>query len=334
MQTIELEKPKIKQAIPVIQPDAIMAPIPIIKSIEKTAAAGEGIDYLGAIPFFLMHLTPLLVFMTGVSPVALIVCFIAMFGRMFGVTGGFHRYFAHRTYKTSRVFQFIMAFLGTSAAQMGPLWWAAHHRHHHRYSDMEEDIHSPITKTFFESHVGWILRKKHYQQGFEKSIPDFERYPELRFLNKYPLIPPTVFAFGIYFLGVTLQKFFPSLHTSGFQMAVWGFFISTVLLYHATFSINSVTHLFGRRRYETKDQSRNSFLIALYTMGEGWHNNHHHYPTAERQGFFWWEIDATHYILKVLSWFGIVWAIREPAPEVYRKGVRPLVHKGSDPFSV
>jgi len=277
----------------------------------------DEIDYLGAIPFLLMHLACLLAFVTGVSKVALIVCAVTLFVRMFGITGGYHRYFSHRSYKTSRFFQFILALLGTCAAQMGPLWWAAHHRHHHRHADTEHDIHSPGLKGFFESHVGWILRKKFYQPGIENTVPDFAKYPELRFLNRYCLLPPILLAISLIILGMWLNHAYPGLHTSGLQMVVWGFFISTVMLYHITFSINSLTHIVGWRRFKTKDESRNCFCIALMTMGEGWHNNHHRYPSSERQGFYWWEVDTTHYVLKILSWLRVVWALREPAKEIY-----------------
>jgi stearoyl-CoA desaturase (delta-9 desaturase) len=235
---------------------------------------------------------------------------------MFGVTGGYHRYFSHRTYKTSRAFQFCLAWLGASSAQMGPLWWAAHHRNHHRYSDTDKDLHTPSVQGFWWSHMGWILAKKNAMTNFA-AVRDLARFPELRFLNKFYMLPPILLAVGLAFWGLFLDFHFPHLNTSPLQMVVWGFFVSTVGLYHCTFSINSLAHTIGRRRFATKDSSRNSFILALIAMGEGWHNNHHRYPASERQGFYWWEIDLTHYLLKFLSWFHLVWDLREPPKEVY-----------------
>jgi stearoyl-CoA desaturase (Delta-9 desaturase) len=238
--------------------------------------------------------------------------------RMFGVTAGYHRYFSHRSYQTSRPMQFIMAWLATSSTQMGPLWWASHHRYHHMYSDTEADVHSPIMRTVYWAHCGWILCKKH-MQTITRLIKDFEKHPELVWLNKYHVVPGIVLALQIYALGWGLQRWAPGLGTNGPQMLVWGFFISTVLLYHGTFTINSFCHLMGSRRYNTNDSSRNSWILAIITLGEGWHNNHHRYPASERQGFFWWEFDPTHYILVVMSWFGLVKNLKSPPEDVLRE---------------
>lgn len=276
---------------------------------------------LNTVPFALVHLSCFLVFWAGFSWFALGLC-ILMYGiRMFGITAGFHRYFAHRSYRTSRVFQFILALLGTAAAQKGPLWWAAHHRHHHRYSDKEEDIHSPIVKGFWWAHVGWILSPRYDDTNYQ-AIRDFSRYPELQFLNRYHYLIPIAAAMGLFNLGVLMRVLFPSLQTSGFQVLVWGFFISTVILYHCTFFINTLCHIVGTRRFETSDSSRNSFWLALVTLGEGWHNNHHRYPGSERQGFYWWEIDFSHYFLKWLSWLGIVWNLKIPPQGIYEEAAR------------
>jgi stearoyl-CoA desaturase (Delta-9 desaturase) len=228
------------------------------------------------------------------------VCLALFYGRMFFVTAGYHRYFSHRAFKTSRVFQFVIALIATSTGQKGVLWWAAHHRHHHRYSDMEEDLHSPTLFGLFWSHIGWILSDR-YNQTRTDYIGDFNKYPELRWLNRYHMIPPVALGAAVWLAG-------------GFPLFVWGFCVSTVLLWHATFTINSLSHLFGSRRYPTTDTSRNNFVLALLTMGEGWHNNHHHYMASVRQGFFWWEVDFTYYGLKLLSWLGIVWDLR-PVPK-------------------
>jgi stearoyl-CoA desaturase (Delta-9 desaturase) len=281
----------------------------------------EKIQFLESLPFWGVHAACLLAFWTGVSWVAIATCYLAYCVRMFGITAVYHRYFSHRSFKTSRPVQFVLALIGTSAVQKGPLWWAAHHRDHHRYADTEKDIHSPIVMGFWWSHVGWILANKYMATKMD-AIRDFAKFPELRFLNRYHMLPPLGLAIGMFGFGWLLQHYAPSLHTSGPQMLVWGFFISTTLLYHGTFTINSLAHVFGRRRFATKDTSRNSLLLSLITMGEGWHNNHHRYPASERQGFYWWEIDVTHYILKVMSWARLVWDLREPPRHIYAEAER------------
>jgi stearoyl-CoA desaturase (delta-9 desaturase) len=267
--------------------------------------------------FWLVHLACCLAFFVGFSWVALAVCLALYVVRMFAITGVYHRYFSHRSYQTSRWFQFVLAFLGTTAAQKGPIWWASHHRHHHRHSDTEEDIHSPIVHGLYFSHVGWVLCSQFVEPRLEL-VKDLTKFPELMSLEKYYIIPPVLLAFGTFFLGDYLAVAYPQLGTNGFQMLVWGFFISTVLLYHGTFCINSLTHLIGKRRFPSTDSSRNHWLLALITLGEGWHNNHHYYPGSERQGFYWWEIDISHYILVGLSWMGLVWDLRVPPPRVYQ----------------
>jgi stearoyl-CoA desaturase (Delta-9 desaturase) len=267
---------------------------------------------LGTPGFLLMHIACPSVIWTGTSRVSLIVCIALYLTRMIGITLGYHRYFSHRTYKTSRTFQLILALLGASAAQQGPLWWAGHHRHHHRFSDTSNDSHSPSLKGFWWSHVGWILAPENKQTKY-KLVPDLLKFPELRFLNKYYFVPPLVLAVALFALGFVLGFYVPHWKTSGFQLLGWGFFVSTVLLYHGTFCVNSFTHIFGRRRFQTNDDSRNSWVVALITLGEGWHNNHHFYPASERQGLRWWEIDISHYVLRVLAWMRIVWDVQKPA---------------------
>lgn len=218
--------------------------------------------------------------------------------RMFGITAGYHRYFSHRAYKTNRAFQLVLALLGTLAAQKGVLWWAAHHRDHHKYSDTERDLHSPVRRGFWWAHLGWILSDGYDETKLDR-IRDFAKYPELRWLNTYWIVPPVVLAVGLFLIG-------------GWGVLVWGFFVSTVLLWHGTFFINSLAHVFGSRRYETTDTSRNSMLLALLTLGEGWHNNHHCYQSSANQGFFWWELDGSYYALKALSWCRIVTDLRKP----------------------
>jgi stearoyl-CoA desaturase (delta-9 desaturase) len=217
------------------------------------------------------------------------------------VTAGYHRYFAHRSFHTSRLFQFVLAFGAQTSAQKGALWWAAHHRRHHRYADTERDLHSP-QRGFWWSHVGWILCDRYGPTDFD-AIPDFARYPELRYLNRHDWIPPWALGAACFVIG-------------GWSGLIIGFFCSTVLLWHTTFSINSLAHVIGRRRYDTNDTSGNSFALAAMTGGEGWHNNHHRFPTAARQGFRWWEIDTTYYILRALSWARIVRDLRQPPASV------------------
>ena len=258
----------------------------------------ERINRTSSIPFLALHLMPLLAIFTGVSRTDLILCAALYLGRMFFITAGYHRYFAHRSYKMARVPQFLMALGGSTAAQKGPLWWAAHHRDHHRYADTDRDIHSP-SKGFWWSHVGWFLSNRFKATNVD-GIRDFARYPELRWLDRHDWVGP--WALGI----ATFLAF-------GWSGLVVGFFTSTIFLWHGTFLVNSVAHVFGRRRYETDDTSRNSLLIALVTAGEGWHNNHHRYQSAARQGFRWWQIDTSYYMLWLLSRVGIVHDLR-PVP--------------------
>jgi len=216
--------------------------------------------------------------------------------RMFGVTAGYHRYFSHRSYKLNRFFQFLMGLLAQTSAQKGILWWAAHHRLHHRHSDTFQDSHSPVKHGFWWSHIGWIFSHKAERYRSEV-IQDFDRYPELRLLNRYHRVP-------VILLGVLL------LAIGGFPVFMWGFVFSTVVLWHGTFTINSLAHVWGSRRFETEDDSRNNFLLALITFGEGWHNNHHQFMYSVRQGLHWWEIDVTYYVLRMLNALGVVRDLR------------------------
>jgi stearoyl-CoA desaturase (delta-9 desaturase) len=215
--------------------------------------------------------------------------------RMFGITAGFHRYFSHRTFKTSRAFQFVLALLGMTSAQQGPLWWSAHHRRHHKYSDQPEDIHSPRQRGFVWSHMQWILARRHKATDYER-IRDFAKYPELRFLNNHDLLIVVATAVVTFLVGGATALF-------------WGFFVATVAVWHVTFCINSLAHVWGRRRYATDDDSRNNAVLAVLTLGEGWHNNHHHYQRSARQGFYWWELDVSYYVLKLLEALHVVWDV-------------------------
>ncbi|MCA8965251.1 MAG: acyl-CoA desaturase [Planctomycetes bacterium] len=262
-------------------------------------------EWLRIWPFLLMQACCLLVFVVGWSPIALVVCAALYAVRMFGITAWYHRYFSHRSFETGRGMQFVGALLGAMATQRGPLWWAAHHRKHHRTSDTHEDAHSPVAHGLLWSHIGWISSSRNLPTDMSQ-VPDLAKYPELRWLDRHDLVVPFLLLASLLALGGVLEAYAPELGTSALQMGVWGFCVSTTLLFHATACINSLCHVFGRRRYPTKDQSRNSMLLALITFGEGWHNNHHWCPGTVRQGFRWWEIDLSWYGLVVLSWLGLV----------------------------
>ena len=252
--------------------------------------------------FALLHLGCLAVFFVPFRWSYVALAAALYFGRMFAVTAGYHRYFSHRTYKLARVPQFLLAFAAETSGQKGVLWWAAHHREHHLYSDTPQDVHSPVQCGFWWAHMGWILSDA-YDDHDPNLIRDYSKFPELRWISRNYLIPPFVLGAAVYLLG-------------GMGAFVWGFVLSTVCLYHGTFTINSLAHVWGKRRFETADDSRNNFVLALITMGEGWHNNHHQYMYACRQGLRWWEIDCTYYAVKVLGWLGIAREIREPRPAV------------------
>lgn len=271
----------------------------------------DKLDYFICLQFLFMHIACLLVIWTGVSMVAVAICLALYVVRMFAITAGFHRLLAHRTYRTSRLFQFLMAFTGTASYQKGPLWWSAHHRRHHLVADTAQDFHSPLTRRFWRAHFGWFLSRDSQETEW-KLIANLSKYPELRFLDRFYSLPPIMLAVSAFLLGAALERWASGLGTSSWQMLVWAFFISTVVLYHGTFTVNSLAHIFGTRRFATDDNSRNNFFVALITLGEGWHNNHHHYSASERQGFYWWEIDVSHYTLRALSWLRLVWDLNTP----------------------
>jgi stearoyl-CoA desaturase (Delta-9 desaturase) len=258
----------------------------------------ERTSWLGSWAFILMHFACLGVFFTGANVLTLALCAGVYLLQMFGITAGYHRYFSHRSYRTSRAFQFALAWLGCSASQRGPLWWAAQHRHHHRTSDTPEDLHSPVAHGFWWSHIGWVLSRDDGGADVQP-VRDLSRYRELRWLDRYHWVPPAHLA-GLCFL------------IGGWSGLVWGFFVSSVLSHHATFTVNSLCHLLGRRRYATADDSRNNLFVALITLGEGWHNNHHHYQSSANQGFRWWEIDVSYYIIRLFAAVGLVWDVRTP----------------------
>lgn len=269
---------------------------------------------LGALAF--MHVGCLAVFWVGWSWFAIAFAVLLYVVRAFGLTGFYHRYFSHRAFKTSRWCQFAGALLGCLALQKGPLWWAAHHRDHHRFADHEGDVHSPRVHSFIWAHMGWFLTPRNNELRADL-IKDWMKFPELRWLDRGSSIVAVLYATALYACGELVNSFLPRLATTGPMLLVWGFFLSTVALYHATYSVNSLAHLFGSRRFDTADDSRNNLFVAVLTLGEGWHNNHHHYPSAARQGFVWWEIDPTYYVLVALQRLRIVWDLREVPERVF-----------------
>lgn len=275
------------------------------------------VDWLRILPFIVLHAGCLGVIWVGWSWFAVLTALALYLIRMFAITGFYHRYFSHRAYKTGRFWQLVFAVLGNASAQRGPLWWAGHHRHHHRFADQDEDVHSPSRHGFCWAHMIWLTTQRNFPTRKEY-VKDWEKYPELRWINRYDSLVPFLLAVSLYLFGELLARHMPDLGTNGPQLVIWGFFISTVVLFHATCTINSLDHMFGTRRYDTPDTSRNNPLLAVLTLGEGWHNNHHYYAISARQGFFWWELDITYYILVLMSWLGIVRELR-PLPEKVKK---------------
>ncbi|MGA8156469.1 MAG: fatty acid desaturase [Rhodoplanes sp.] len=264
----------------------------------------DDIVYPSAVPFLLAHLACFAAFWTGITWSAVAICVALYWFRIFAIGAGYHRYFAHRAYATSRAFQFILAVLSQSTAQKSVLWWAAKHRHHHLHSDTEHDVHSPRHRGFIYSHLGWIFARRHDTADLRK-VADLAQYPELMWLHRFEVVPAV--ALGLLCFLV-----------AGWPGLVVGFFWSTVLVFHATFCINSLAHVHGSQRYVTGDDSRNNWFLALLTMGEGWHNNHHAYQSSVRQGFRWWEIDFTYYLLVMLSRLGLIWGLKRPPAAVLK----------------
>lgn len=301
-------------------PGSIAAVLRWFDNSAKPSETGDAdrIDWLRVVPFIGLHLACLGVFWVGMSWFAASVALALYALRMFAITGFYHRYFSHKAFKTSRPMQFLFAAIGATSVQRGPLWWAAHHRHHHRHSDQPGDLHSPVQHGFFRSHMGWFLTRHAFATD-STAISDLARYPELRLIDRFDIVMPVVLAAALFALGGWLETAAPALETNAPQLLVWGFFVSTVVLFHATVTINSLAHQVGSRRFDTRDNSRNNWWLALLTFGEGWHNNHHHFPGSARQGFRWWEIDMTYYGLKLMSWLGLIWGLK-PVPAGLRRG--------------
>jgi len=281
----------------------------------------EKFEFKRSIPFIVLHVGCLGVIWTGWSWTAVGLAVFLYVVRMFAITGIYHRYFCHRAYQTSRPVQFLFGLVGLTAVQRGPLWWAAVHRHHHAHSDEPVDTHSPVTKGFLWSHVGWLTSSRNFPTDY-RMVRDLQKFPELVFLNRFDLIGPLLLLVFLAVLGSALQAFAPGLGTNAWQLIVWGFFISTTVLFHATCAINSFAHTLGSKRFPTGDESRNSLVLAILTLGEGWHNNHHRYQACARQGFYWWEIDVSYYIIRLMGSLGLVWDIRTVPAKVYEEAAR------------
>ena len=263
----------------------------------------------------LFHVGALGVVFTGASTVAVVSALVYYLIRGFGITGGFHRLLAHRSFTASRPVQFLFALTGSLAIQGGPLWWVAHHRAHHRYTETDRDIHSPKTKGFWRSHIGWMFSPASFNEN-GAGARDLHRIPELKFLQRNYAFIALGQGVVIYAYGALLARFFPELGTSGLQMLVWVYFIGTVALWHATFMVNSVCHTWGARPFDAGDASTNNWLVVVLALGEGWHNNHHKFANSARHGLRWWEVDMTWIALRVLNALGIVRDLKLPHPQV------------------
>lgn len=297
---------------------------------DKLRNAADTVDIKRCVPFILLHGGCLAVIWVGFSWFALAAAIALYVIRMFAITAFYHRYFSHRTFRTSRFAQFMFAVIGNTAMQRGALWWAAHHRHHHQHSDEDPDVHSPTIRGFLWSHIGWITSPRNFPTDYSR-VKDLAKHKELVFLNRHDMVVPLAYGASLWLIGWLLEKFAPGLGTSGGQLFIWGFFISTVALLHGTFFINSLAHVFGKRRFITEDTSRNSLILALLTLGEGWHNNHHRYMHSARQGFYWWEIDISYYVLKMLSWCGIIWELKPVPAHIYEEARIQKERAGASP---
>ncbi len=289
------------------------------KKVENPKSLEEKVDWERCIPFIILHLGLVFLIWVGWSSTAVLASIVLYVLRMFAITGFYHRYFSHRTFKTNRVMQFVIAVWGNTAMQRGALWWAANHRHHHKHSDTEEDLHSPGLQGFWWSHIGWITCKRNFPTDYSQ-IKDLAKFPELVFLNRYDQLVPYLYGVAMFGIGYFLENTYPALGVTAAQFFVWTFFVSTVFLLHGTLMINSMAHVWGKQKYKTNDDSKNSVLLALITLGEGWHNNHHRYPHSTRQGFRWWEIDITFYGLKIMSWLGLINDLRKVPAELIEEG--------------
>jgi stearoyl-CoA desaturase (Delta-9 desaturase) len=258
--------------------------------------------------FWTVQVSALLVFAVPFRWAFVAVWALSHFLRAIGLTLAFHRYFAHRAFKMNRIARFAWVWIGTSAMQKGPIWWAGHHVNHHKYADRDGDPHSPMVSGVYYAHIGWFLNDtKHDKlEANNPVIRDFSKVPEIAFIEKYFFLPPLLLAIAMFAVG-------------GFPLLIWGFCLPTMTLAHATFAINTVNHMFGSRRFETVDESRNNPFTAFFAVGEGWHNNHHRYQRAARNGFYWWEFDPTWYVIRAMKAVGLVWDVQAVPKRIYEE---------------
>ncbi len=257
---------------------------------------------LSLAPLISVHLALFAIPFVSVTIVSMIILFVMTRISGLGITVGFHRYLSHHAFKTSRVFQFLMAVAGCTALQKGPLWWVIHHREHHKHSDTEQDVHSPVVDGFWYGHCGWLFARD-LMKPDHASVKDLMKYPELYWLDRFWMIPGLLAAIACYLID----------GTSGL---IYGYCLSTVLIFQVTFAVNSVGHRWGPQRYATGEGSRNNWLLGYLAMGDGWHNNHHRAPTSARHGFAWYELDLSYAMIRLLRRCRIVWDVRQPPANV------------------
>lgn len=262
-------------------------------------------------------------FPVSLELVALMV--ISFVVRTFGWEAGHHRYFAHRSFKTSRIFQFVLGALGAMSGQRGPLWWAAVHREHHSYADTDKDPHSPLKRGWFFAYLGWLFERPDGQTNYD-NVKDWAQFPELVWLNEHHYVFPYFLLCLTFVLGQWTPLFGWG---AGIEAVIWGFCISTALSLQGTHMVNAFAHAqqsgwFTYRNYPTDDRSQNHWLLCIVTLGASWHNNHHRYPVAARAGFRWWELDLTFIALRGLAALGLVWDLRAVPGHVLQE-VRPVL---------
>ena len=221
-----------------------------------------------------------------------------------GISMGYHRLLTHRGFETSGAFRYVLATLGTMNFQGGPVGWVGTHRIHHRDSDTENDPHSP-RHGFLWAHLLWCLAHDPLGRRRKAAALDLGRERGMVWLDKWFWVPQAVLAAVLYLLG-------------GWSWVVWGVGVRTVFTYHATWLVNSASHTWGYRNFETKDDSRNNWWVALISWGEGWHNNHHAHQRSARHGMRWFEIDATYWSLRLLAWLRVVRNVYAPGPDLLR----------------
>ncbi len=213
-----------------------------------------------------------------------------------GITLGFHRLVSHRSFQTPKWLEYCLVFCGTLACQGGPIEWIGLHRIHHKFSDTEPDPHDS-NKGFWWSHMGWMLSQNPSSKEVPRFTQDIINDPVYQFFQKY-FIPIQVV------LGLILYSF------GGWPFVIWAIFVRLVVVFHCTWFVNSATHKFGYQSYESEDNSKNCWWVALLTFGEGWHNNHHAYQYSARHGLRWWEIDLTWMTISLLQSLGLATSVK------------------------